>query len=70
MIIGVRAQKLKRGGHEFARLAPKAREHEKNNAISCVLVWDFVHGASDKRQENFMNIIETKPEQEDCPTLE
>ena len=51
------------GGHEFTRLAPKAREplggsgallprkilkNSLFNAISCVLVWVFMHRASDK----------------------
>ena len=72
------------GGHEFARLAPSAREPRgksggmlprkilKNslfNAISCVLASVFMHGASNKWKENIKNISETKPEQEDCPTL-
>ena len=41
------------------------------NAISCVLVWVFMHGASDKLKENIKNILfsETKHEQEGCPTL-
>ena len=39
------------------------------NAISCVLLWVFMHGASDKWKENIKNISETKHEQEDCPTL-
>ena len=36
--------------------------------MSCVLVWVFMHGASDKLKENIKNISETKPEQEDRTT--
>ena len=58
-------------GHKFAQLAPEPLGENLSlfNAISCVLVWVFMHGASEKWKENIKNISETKPEQEDFPTL-
>ena len=67
------------GEHEFSQLVPKAREplgasggmlRRKilKNRFLCFGV-GFMHKTSDKWKENFKNISETKPEQEDCPTL-
>ena len=42
-------------GHKFARLAPKPLGENLSlfNAISCVLVWVFMHGASGEASPTF-----------------
>ena len=41
------------------------------NAISCILVWVFMHGASEVHGANEKKILRLvkKLEQEECPTL-